>query len=486
MTNRSTRSAGVLLHLGSLPGVHEAGALGTEGRRFVDFLADCGYGVWEMLPINPVDANGSPYQSVSSFAGDFRLLSLDAPSIGLATEGVAERRHSIPVHELLLELRTAFAAQADTARRQALDAFRGRNGAWLPDYGRYRALQLLHSFKPWWEWPADVRDREPAAMQAADRELSDLIDAHTLEQFLFFEQWEALRRYALQRGIRLIGDLPMFVSADSCEVWANRTLFRLDDDCRPLKVAGVPPDYFSATGQLWGNPVYAWAAHIDQRFRWWCERIEHQLSFFDWLRLDHFRGLAAAWEIPRDSATAETGSWVAAPGVELFSQIERQLGRLPFIADDLGTITPDVVELRRRFNIPGMAVLQFAFDSDARNPYLPHNHERDSIVYTGTHDNNTTLGWFEELDAEQRAQVLEYLGHPSEPMPWPLIRAALASVAEICVLPMQDLLALPAAHRLNTPGTTAGNWQWQFQWDWLDAGLHTRLRGLNQRYGRPL
>jgi 4-alpha-glucanotransferase len=321
-------------------------------------------------------------------------------------------------------------------------------------------------------------------MRAAEFELRDLIEAYNLEQYLFWEQWRSLHDYARQRSIELIGDVPMFVAADSCDVWANRTLFKLDSDGQPQRVAGVPPDYFSSTGQRWGNPVYRWTEHLAEDFGWWSRRVEHQLCFFDRLRLDHFRGFAAAWEIPRESPTAERGGWVPAPGAELLAKLEQRLGSLPLIAEDLGTITPDVVQLRRRFKLPGMAVLQFAFDNDASNPYLPHNQERHSVVYTGTHDNNTTLGWFDELDARQRARVLEYLGYPDESMPWPLIRAGLASVAELCLLPLQDLLGLQAAHRLNTPGTIAGNWQWRFQWDWIEAGLAGRIRRMNELYGR--
>lgn len=484
MTPPMAREAGLLLHLGSLPGSAHDGALGAEARRFVDFLAAGGFGWWQVLPINPVDSTHSPYQSVSSRAGDCRLLALDAATLGLDVDRATIRRHPPGAEDVAFAFRNAFLAQADAARRSRFMEFSEAHQGWLTDYSRYRALKTQFRHAPWWDWPAELRDRDPDALASSDRAHAEHIEAFRVEQFLFFEQWQALRLYASARGVRFLGDLPMFVAADSCDVWAHRGLFRLTREGRPVTVAGVPPDYFSRTGQRWGNPVYAWEAHREQHFQWWCERIEHQLLWFDRLRLDHFRGFAATWEIPFGDATAENGVWVPAPGVELFAQLERRLGTLPLLAEDLGTITDDVIELRRRFRLPGMLVLQFAFDSDSANPYLPHNHERQAMVCTGTHDNDTTLGWFEALDPWQRARVREYLGESGEPMPWPMIRAALSSVAALCILPMQDVLALPANHRLNTPGTTAGNWQWRFDWDWVDAALSTSLRRMNACYGR--
>jgi 4-alpha-glucanotransferase len=304
------------------------------------------------------------------------------------------------------------------------------------------------------------------------------------EQFIFFRQWQELRQAAQARGVQLFGDLPIFVAHDSADVWAQREYFDLDAAGQPRVVAGVPPDYFSQTGQRWGNPLYNWARLQADGFRWWLERLRTQFSLFDLVRIDHFRGFEACWQIPADAGTAVSGRWVPAPGEALFQSLQKEFGTLPVVAEDLGFITPDVHRLREQFGLPGMRILQFAFDGASDNPYLPHNHEVNSVVYTGTHDNDTTFAWFENLPVDQQRSVLEYFGHPGEPMPWPLIRAAFASVARLAILPMQDALQAGTGHRMNIPGSNTGNWQWRFTWDQIPHGLAARLRDLARRYGR--
>ena len=338
--------------------------------------------------------------------------------------------------------------------------------------------------QPWWLWPPEFRDRVPRALGAFRRDHAAEIKKVCSEQHVFFSQWRRLRQEAAKLRILLLGDMPLFVSHDSADVWANQKLFQLDKTGQPTVVAGVPPDYFSATGQRWGNPVFKWARHTAQGFGWWINRVRTELEMFDVIRIDHFRGLDAVWEIPASASTAESGAWRPAPGRELLRALHAAFNPLPFLAEDLGTITQPVTDLRREYKLPGMRVLQFAFGGGPANPYLPHNHEPDSAVYTGTHDNNTTLGWFKELDAPAQKQVMEYLGLPSSPMPWPLVDAALASVCRLAIIPVQDILALGAAHRMNTPGTVTGNWQWKLPAKKLTPDLAAKMKHLNQIYGR--
>ena len=355
----------------------------------------------------------------------------------------------------------------------------------MNDYALYQALRTQHKNAAWWQWPAPIRDRTAKALTQARKQLAEHIEQARFEQFLFFRQWAALKNYANTRGVLLFGDLPIFVAQDSAEVWAQREYFAIDDRGQALTVAGVPPDYFSETGQRWGNPHYRWDRMQSDGFSWWVARLRTQLELYDLLRIDHFRGLEAYWEIPAEEQTAINGRWVRAPGEELFEALHQHFDPLPLIAEDLGVITPEVDALRRKYGLPGMKILQFAFDGGADNPYLPHHHVRNSVVYTGTHDNDTTLGWFGALSAEQRENVIKYLGAAAEPpMPWPLIRAALASVARLAIVPMQDVLALSAEHRMNMPGTTKGNWSWRFEWTQLPEGLAGRVREMARMYGR--
>jgi 4-alpha-glucanotransferase len=478
-----SRRAGILLHPTSLPGEAPNGTLGTHALRFVDFLAECGLSVWQMLPLGPTHADRSPYQCLSVHAGNPRLIDFAQ----LEAWGWLPRAAGSPDADgalrqaLLAQARQVFLSQGDASELEAFDA---AHAFWLEDYALYVMLREAHDHRAWWQWPEPLRNRVPAALAAARLQHAEGMALVRFEQFVFFRQWQELRAAARARGIQLFGDLPIFVAHDSADVWAQREFFDLDAAGQPRVVAGVPPDYFSASGQRWGNPLYNWTRLQADGFRWWVERLRSQLALFDLVRIDHFRGFEACWQIPAEEATAINGRWVPAPGAALFRILKKELGTLPVVAEDLGFLTPAVHRLREQFGFPGMRILQFAFDGGADNPYLPHNHAVNSVVYTGTHDNDTTLGWFEGLPVEQQCTVLNYLGHPSEPMPWPLIRSALASVARLAMLPMQDVLQVGPGHRMNLPGSNTGNWQWRFTWEQIEPGLSARLRALTQCYGR--
>ncbi|HKJ87923.1 MAG TPA: 4-alpha-glucanotransferase, partial [Gammaproteobacteria bacterium] len=473
------RRSGVLLHPTSLPGGPACGDLGPDAYRFVDFLAESGCTIWQTLPLGPTHEDGSPYQCLSAHAGNPLLVALGpmAEAGWLETEPSSGRGTAAHRWEALRQAHAGFRKRAGESERQAFDAFCREKAHWLEDFALFMALRGEEE-GPWWEWPAAVRDRKGGAVEEAGERLGEEVSLHRFVQWRFFAQWTDLKRYANDRGILLFGDLPIFVAHDSAEVWAHREYFDLDGWGRARTVAGVPPDYFSETGQYWGNPHYRWDRIAGEGYGWWIERMRTQLELFDWVRIDHFRGFAAFWEIPEGRPATE-GDWVPGPGDALFEALEGALGDLPLVAEDLGVITPEVTELRRRFGLPGMKILQFAFGGGAENPYLPHHHERGFVVYTGTHDNNTTLGWWrEEAPEEVHEQVRDYLGYPGEDQPWPLIRAALASVAQTAVVPLQDLLELDGRHRMNQPATTEGNWGWRFRWEWLPEGLAARLHHL--------
>lgn len=480
------RQAGVLLHITSLPSRSLCGNLGPEARNFVDFLAAAGMGVWQMLPVGPVGLGGSPYQTQSSHAGDFRLISL----VDIVHQGWLEssRLDEAAIQESgqQLALRLAwesFQLRAADRDRQALAQFGVDSRYWLDDYALYAALRRERGV-PWWEWPSPLRDRQPQALAAAAERLAAEIATVRFEQFLFFSQWQALKSYANQRGVLLFGDLPIFVAHDSADVWASPQDFDLKSDGQPRVVAGVPPDYFSATGQRWGNPLYRWERMAAQGFPFWIDRMRTQLKLFDLVRIDHFRGFEAYWEIPAEEPDAVRGQWVKAGGDALFQRLHQVFGPLPLVAEDLGIITPEVERLRKDHGLPGMKVLQFAFSGGPSNPYLPYHQGLDGVVYTGTHDNDTSLGWYLSLDSGTRALVDDYLGHSREPMPWPLIRCALGSRANLAIIPMQDLLGLDGDHRMNLPGTVEGNWHWGFQWSQVEPDLAERVRHLVRLYGR--
>ena len=472
----SGRRSGVLLHPTSLP---QPGGIAGAARHFVDFLADSGFGVWQVLPLGPTHADGSPYLCLSSHAGNPDLIDLRAAAEHLRLDPPNGGRAAV-----VQALWSAFAERASDSDRQSFARFKADNAHWLDEYALFRALRTEQGETHWCTWPVPLRQRDPQALAAARDRLQSAIERCRFEQFLFDGQWQALRAHAAARDVLLFGDLPIFVDHDSADVWCEQRFFQLDPNGQPTAVAGVPPDYFSETGQRWGNPLYAWEPMQQDGFSWWQERVATQLRHCDLLRIDHFRGFAACWEIPANEPTAVGGHWVKSPGAALLESLQARFPSLPVIAEDLGTITPDVVELQQRFELPGMKVLQFAFDGSASNPYLPHNHLINSVVYTGTHDNDTSCGWFNSLDSGVRQRVLDYLGQPSEHMPWPLVRAALASVAQLAIIPMQDLLGLDSEARMNRPGTVGENWAWRFDWSQVDPGLVSQLRHLNGLYGR--
>lgn len=478
------RRAGILLHLTSLPGDGACGSLGPEAFNFANFLADCGLTVWQMLPVGPTQMDGSPYQTSSAHAGSPRLIALQPlRDRGWLDSPPKDLKNDAAKAEALRRSWGGFQRRAGEGDRQALSAFAAENAYWLEDYALFRALREEQD-KCWWEWPDPLRHRDSRAMDRARKRLGDELDYIVYEQFLFFTQWQVLRDHANGRGIKLFGDMPIFVAHDSAEVWANPQDFELNPDGSPHVVAGVPPDYFSATGQRWGNPLYRWDQMQADGFRFWLDRIRTQMRLFDMIRIDHFRGFESYWEIPAHEEYAINGRWVKALGDDLFERLHQRFGKLPLIAEDLGIITEAVDALRTKYHLPGMKVLQFAFSGESTNPYLPFHHDRDSVVYTGTHDNDTTLGWYDSLDEQTRGQVGEYLGHSEEEMPWPLIRCALGSRSHLAMLPMQDVLGLGSEHRMNVPGTSEGNWQWRFSWNQVWSELPGQLLHLVKLYGR--
>ena len=460
------------------------GTLGPDAYRFVDFLASAGQSVWQFLPVGPTHDDGSPYQCLSLHAGN--PLCISAASLVSAGWLEAAEPPATPAQQqrLLSDAYQGFLQRAGEAERRRFSEFVAANQHWLEDYALYGVLREAHNHVSWVDWPTGLRDREPESLQAARRQYKDSVERVYFEQFVFSRQWQALKEYANRSGVLLFGDLPIFVAHDSADVWAQRDYFQLDDDGRPTVVAGVPPDYFSATGQRWGNPHYRWDRMQQDGFQWWVARFKSKLRLFDLVRIDHFRGFEAYWEIPAAHDTAMGGRWVKAPGDALFEVLRRHFDHLPVVAEDLGLITPEVEAMRLRHGFPGMKILQFAFDGGPTNPYLPHNHHHLSAVYTGTHDNDTTMGWYGALPAETRRRIDEYLHAAGEPMPWPLIRAALASVAELAVIPMQDVLALGSEHRMNTPGKPEGNWRWRFGWDQVRDAIAPHLRRISELYGR--
>jgi 4-alpha-glucanotransferase len=480
------RRAGILLHISSLPGPADIGDLGRSAYRFVDFLQAAGMTVWQILPVNPAQSDGSPYQSSSVHAGNQRFISLDPilekgwlDELPLEEGTVSDEGRMFAI-SLAWE---GFKERAQESDRTDFERFCAEQGHWLEDYALFQSLHLEQG-GCWWEWLPPLRDREPRALAMARARLADLMSSIRFEQFLFYTEWMNLKRYANERGVLLFGDVPIFVAHDSAEVWSHRKMFDLLENGQPRVVAGVPPDYFSATGQRWGNPLYRWDKMEEDGFSFWIERMKTQSTLFDFVRIDHFRGFEAYWEIPAVEETAINGVWVKAPGEQLFDRLFEALPDLALVAEDLGVITPEVNELRKHYGLPGMKILQFAFSGDPDNPYLPFHHTHDSVVYTGTHDNDTTLGWYRSLDDATRGYVDEYLGHSRERMPWPLIRAALASSAKLAILPMQDVLSLGTEHRMNTPGTSEGNWSWRFSWESIEPDLGERLKSRTLMYGR--
>jgi 4-alpha-glucanotransferase len=491
------RASGVLLHPTSLPGPHGSGDLGVAARHFVDWLVTAGQRLWQILPLGGIGPGNSPYMSSSAFAGNVLLIDLhELHTRGWLAATDLEPSATFRPHRLdfasvvpwrmeRLHLAAArFASDASAADRADLRDFCAEQSAWLDDYALFMALADAGGWQLWCEWPLPLVRREPAALATARAQHAPAITFWQFCQWCFFRQWRALRRYAHERGIRIVGDAPIFVAYQSADVWARQELFELDTSGRPQVVAGVPPDYFSATGQRWGNPLYRWEAHRQEAYAWWVERVRRTFDLVDIVRIDHFRGFAAYWEIPASEPTAVVGRWMPGPGAALFEAIEAALGDLPIIAEDLGVITPEVDALRRQFRLPGMRVLQFAFGGGNDNTYLPHNYDANTVVYGGTHDNNTSVGWWADASEAERAHVRDYLGIDGHAIAWDLIRAASASVADTVIHPLQDVLELGADCRMNLPGKGEGYWEWRFTWDQVRPEHAQRLRKLGELYRR--
>ncbi len=494
-----SRSSGILLHPTSLPGRHGIGDLGTAAYQFVDFLVEAGQAFWQILPLGPTGYGNSPYQSPSSLAGNPLLINLDQlVEEGLLNQGDIEPPYgyfaddSRVNYEAVTTFKESlfsrayehFESRANGDQKADFARFCQENATWLDDYALYTALK--EQFKTSWnQWDKDIALHKPEAITEWQKRLASQIQLHKFLQYIFYKQWLKLRTYANDHGIRIIGDIPIYVSYDSADVWANSTLFKLDSNGNPTVVAGVPPDYFSATGQRWGNPIYQWDKMSKKGFSWWIDRLRHTFAQVDIVRIDHFRGLESYWEVPAHEETAVNGSWQEAPGVAFFNKLRRVFGEdLPIIAEDLGLITDKVEELRDKFELAGMKVLHFAFGDTSKNPYLPHNYVNNCVVYTGTHDNNTTIGWFNAMSEQEQQSVQCYMGREGNDISWELMRLALMSVADVAIFPIQDVLRLGSEARMNMPGTAVGNWEWRLQSHLLDFGMAAGFKTLVRAYGR--
>jgi 4-alpha-glucanotransferase len=487
---RLPRAAGILLHPTSLPGPNGIGEFGPEALHFLDLLAEAGITLWQMLPLGPTGYGDSPYQCFSSFAGNSLLIRVPGDVEGFPADRVDFPRVIASKRALLRR------ATRDFEPDEQYRAFVAEQSAWLEDYALFMALKDAHGGIAWPDWESGAALRDPAALERWSSQLAGEVEHYRREQALFSAQFRGLKAACGERGIRLMGDVPIYVAHDSADVWANRGQFRLDAGGRLLVQAGVPPDYFSATGQLWGNPIYDWAVMRQTGYEWWIRRMRSAFELFDLIRLDHFRGFEAYWEVPAGESTAVHGRWVPGPGADLFEAITRALGPLPIVAENLGVITPEVEALRARLGYPGMSILQFAFGADQRaNTFLPHSYPFELVVYTGTHDNDTTAGWWQstggagstrsdEQVAREKDFALRYLATDGSEMHWTLIRAALASVADTAIIPLQDVLGLGSEARMNLPGRQSGNWAFRFSFEQLEPGLVSRLRELVELYGR--
>jgi 4-alpha-glucanotransferase len=489
------RASGVLLHVVSLPSPYGIGDFGPGALAWLDRLHDAGQTCWQALPLGPTGYGNSPYQPLSSFAGNELLISpdwlvedelLDAGDCegnSLSESGIDYEVLLRFKRQLLEKAWIKFSAGARPDLQAPFENFCDRQSFWLEDYALFRALKAQYKGACYLEWPVALVKRDPLALNAVRGSLAAHVDRVRFAQFILFRQGTRVKQYARAKGVCLFGDLPFYVSPDSSDVWANPELFLIDERCRPRFVAGVPPDYFSAEGQLWGNPVYDWEANRRTGYRWWIDRLRALLSHVDMIRLDHFRAFAAAWHVPAGAPTAQAGQWVPSPGSDFFDAAEKALGSLPFIAEDLGLITPDVHELRNRHHLPGTRVLQFAFDGNPDNPHLPDNYDRNTVVYTGTHDNPTTRAWFEEMPSEQRKNLLHSLNRPlsdSREVAAALITLAWSSLAALAIAPLQDILALGSGAQMNVPGRAEGNWCWRCTEQMLDGSALPWLRDLTR------
>lgn len=497
---RFPRSGGVLVHPTCFPSQYGIGDLGSGAYAFVDFLADSEQSIWQILPLGPTGYGDSPYQSFSAFAGNPLLISPEK----LAADGYLPKELSDAVPDfpagrvdfgsviqfkisLLAAAHEFFESASVESQQRELERFKNEQASWLDDFALFMALKNHHqNIKGgmWNSWPKDIALRKRDAIRFWRKKLAHDIEVEKFKQFLFYDQWLALKAYANERGLRIVGDVPIFVAYDSADVWAHPEMFYLDEDGLPTHVAGVPPDYFSQTGQRWGNPLYRWDRIKRDGYSWWISRMQMALTQVDMVRIDHFRGFEAYWEIPYDEPTAEIGRWVKGPGADFFIAVEKHLGRLPIIAEDLGVITEEVIALREQFNFPGMKILQFAFGGERKSGFLPHNFDRNFVVYTGTHDNETTLGWYRNASREEQDHVRRYLAKDGSDISWDLVRLAFASVAEMAVVPLQDLMSLGNEARMNFPGKTGGWWTWRYTPDMLTELIAYRLREMSWLYGR--
>lgn len=493
------RSSGILFHPTSFPGKYGIGTLGKEAYAFIDFLKKSRQKLWQIFPLGPTGYGDSPYQSFSSFAGnpyliDFDLLieahllseeDLRDVFFGDNEEYIDYGAIYNQKYPLLRKAYENFKSSDNHEMKENLEHFKRENASWLNDYSLYISLKNHFNGLPWNEWAHDIKNREHGAMEHYRNELADDIEYHNFIQFLFFKQWGDVKRYANENGIKIIGDIPIFVAADSSDAWANPEIFLFDEERKPVKVAGVPPDYFSATGQLWGNPLYNWQKLKETNYSWWVERVRANLSTCDIIRIDHFRGFEAYWAVPYGDDTAINGQWEPGPGIDLFNAIKSQLGELPIIAEDLGLMTQGVIDLREATGFPGMKILGFAFDSGEENDYLPHTYTKNCVVYTGTHDNDTLIGWFQKAKEEDRQFARDYLNSRSDDeIHWDAIRGAWSSVANMAISPVQDFLGLGSEARINTPGVAAGNWQWRLRHGVLTDELAERIAKLTRVYSR--
>lgn len=492
------RRSGILLHPTSLPGPYGIGTLNQAAYEWVDFLQQTRQSLWQVLPLGPTGYGDSPYQSFSTFAGNPYLISVEAlVQEGLLDPSLLQQAPPFPNDHvdyggiynwklpLLRQAATTFSRQATADQQTDFEQFCQAQGEWLEDFALFMALKDAHNGQPWTAWPMPLRSRQPKALETAITAHAAPIHAHKFNQWLFFRQWQQLKSYANGKEIQIIGDIPIFVALDSADTWTNPDEFFLDETFQPTVVAGVPPDYFSATGQLWGNPLYRWEKMKANGYAWWLRRIRAALQLYDIVRIDHFRGFAGYWEVPAGEETAIHGQWVKGPGADLFDAIKNALGELPIIAEDLGEITPDVIALRDQFSLPGMKILQFAFSTDASDKFLPHNYTRNFIVYTGTHDNDTSVGWYQGSATDhERDHFRRYLRTDGHDPAWSLLDAAFRSVAVMALAPLQDLLSLDTRARMNFPGRAEGNWTWRFTPDQLNGLVAARLRETTLIYGR--
>lgn len=494
------RASGVLLHPSSLPSPYGIGDFGQSAYAFVHFLIDSGQSLWQVLPLGLTGYGDSPYQSFSSFAGNPLLISPEKlVEDGLLNAAAIAEKPNFPSHEVdygpvipykisLLEKSFAYFQGKGTAVQQkAFKTFCDEHKAWLDDFAFFMALKNHHADQDggvWNTWPQEIAMRQPKGIEKWQKKLAEQIEFQKYQQFLFFDQWLDLKAYANERGIQIVGDIPIFVAFDSADVWANRELFFLDEDGNATVIAGVPPDYFSETGQRWGNPLYNWEKMAANNYAWWAKRLQMCFTQADIVRIDHFRGFEAYWEIPASEETAVIGEWVKGPGQAFFDAMQEQLGELPLIAEDLGVITPEVEALRDRYNFPGMKILQFAFGGEQNSNFLPHTYTPNSVVYTGTHDNETTRGWYNNASYKEQDHIRRYLGISGDDIAWDMIRLCHMSVADLSIIPMQDLMSLGNQARMNFPGKVGGYWRWRFTWQGLDDFIKHRLRDLTGLYGR--